>query len=231
MERDNNYTKHGGVVVSFGFRTPLYTYLREEMPEAIKCIVNVQRMLPAPPPEEREPKAYFPDENVVKGVQAQKRFNEAVECCETVLKRYGLVLVMCNGGNHRAPTVAHSTKRKGRFLIHATIKNRPVVRLQLIATLVHACIECAKGPDFYSCLLRESQQVHCDTQLCVGWEAGDPDTLEIDTSVKFLRAGTDVQILEHRDGKCIVKDKNSASICTLPVTWIVPKKIYMMREI
>ena len=224
MEGDNNYTKHGGVVVSFGLRTPLYRYLCEEMPEAIKCIVDVTAMLPAPPPEEREPKAYFPDENVVKGVRAQKRFNEAVECCENVLKKYGLVLVMCNSGNHRSPTVAHSTKRKGGFLIHATIKNRPVVHFQLIATLVHACIKCAKGPDFYSWLLREAH-------LCVGWEAGDPDTQQIDTSVKFLRAGTVVQILEHREGNCIVKDKNSASICKLPETWIVPTQIYMMREI
>ena len=45
-------------------------------------------------------------------------------------------------------------------------------------------------------LIQECQDYESvfDLQLCVGWEAADVDTFQVDTTVHWVRAGDDVQV-------------------------------------
>ena len=230
LAEDVCYTKHAGVVISLGRETALYEYVLKEIPEAHQLVVNVASSLPAPPRHERVKRAFFPDASVVSRIRQQQGFSEVVQQCELVLQRYGIVLVMCKGGNHRAPTVADCLKRKGRFVIHATLATRRAFCCTHIATLVHACVRCSNGVEFYSRLIRESEDLRCESQLCVGWDAADLETCEVDPTVSFLRAGSNVQVLEMRGCECLVRDRETGHTCALPVTWLVPRCVYMERE-
>ena len=97
---------HGGVVISLGRNTKLYSWLMENMPRCKELMVDVQDPLPAPPWAQRTP-GVFPDPCVVDRIRAQKNFQYCVNLCKQKLRKYGIVLVYCKGGNHRAPTVAH----------------------------------------------------------------------------------------------------------------------------
>jgi len=229
-DRGGSYTRHGGVVISLGYQSAAYEYILQDIPEAKRLIVNVAHILTAPPKDERVKGACFPDKCVVSQVRGHARFPAAVDACEQVLQTYGIVLVVCKGGNHRSPTVADSIGCRGRFVIHATIYKRPRFISKDIATLVHACVESRSGDDFYSHLIRASQNPRDETQLCVGWAPVDMDTGEAVTSVQFVRAGAEVQILQACDRVCTVKDKETKYIYTIPATWLIPKCVYMRRE-
>ena len=233
MEDENeneNYTKHCGVVISLGNTTPLWYYIRDEIPEAEYLIVDVTQWLRAPPRQERV-KGYFPDDNVVSQIRQHNRFNEAKEACESTLRKYGIALVACKGGNHRAPTVADSMKARGRFVLHATLRTRPSLPHKHVATLVHACVKCSTSIHFYNHLVRESNDPQYPTPLCVGWSSVvNLDTGEVDTSMPPITAGSEVQVLTVNGYKSIVKDTATGQTYALPVTWLVPKSVYTRRE-
>ena len=229
--QDENYTKHCGVVISLGWNTPIYRHITKKIPEAHNLIIDLTRFLEAPEKEERVKGACFPDENVVSQIRAHKRFNEVVEICESVLRRYGIVLVACKGGNHRAPTVADSMKSRGRFVLHATLFTRPSLQCSHVATLVHACVKCSTSINFYNHLVRESNDPQYPTPLCVGWSSVvNLDTGEVDTSIPPITAGSEVQVLTVNGYKSIVKDTATGQTYALPVTWLVPKSVYTRRE-
>ena len=227
---DDCYTTHAGVVISLGWNTPVYTYISDKIPEAHKLIVDVAELLPAPPRHQRIKHECFPDAAMVSRIQRQKGFEEALALCESVLQIHGIVLVLCKGGNHRSPTVANSMKQPGRIVIHSTLFTRPPFCGEHIATLVHACIKCENSLEFYSELIRNSKDSQQNTQLCVGWNAGNVETQKVDTKVPFLSAGAEVEVLDTCDHSCLVKDKTTGCSCELPVTWLLHKHVYMRRE-
>ena len=231
VENENeNYTKHCGVVISLGNTTPLWCYIRQEIPEAKYLIVNVTEWLRAPPRQERV-KGYFPDDNVVSQIRNHDGFNKAKDACESTLGKYGIALVACKGGNHRAPTVANSMKSRGRFVLHATLSTRPSLQCSHVATLVHACVKCSTSINFYNHLVRESNDPQYPTPLCVGWSSVvNLDTGEVDTSIPPITAGSEVQVLTVNGYKSIVKDTATGQTYALPVTWLVPKSVYTRRE-
>ena len=162
-------------------------------------------------------------------IQQLGGFAEVVKACELVLQTYGIVLVVCKGGNHRSPTVAHIMRSEGRFVIHATLFTRRAFHCTHIAALVHACVRCSNGVDFYSRLIRESEDPNYELQLCVGWTPGDVETREADTSMSFVREGAEVQVLDTCGYECTVRDKETRYTYTLPATWLIPKRVYMER--
>ena len=224
------YTDHGGVVISLGWNTELFEYICVNIPEAQELVVDVSAIISAPPRCRRERNAFFPDDSVVSQVRGARGFDEAVECCECVLRRHGIVLVMCKGGNHRAPTVADSMKRGYRFIFHATLRTRYPLRRRNIAVLVHACVKSKSGDSFYRQLTQEIEEKRCDIRFCAGWQAGDLDTGKWDTSNRFPKAGADVEVLSVRDCMCTVEEKDTGCTYTLPITWLVPKCVFERRE-
>jgi hypothetical protein len=224
------YTDHGGVVISLGWNTELFQYICDNIPEAHVLVVDVSAIIAAPPRCRRNRNAFFPDDSVVSQVRGSTRFDEAVGRCECVLRRHGIVLVTCKGGNHRAPTVADSMKRGSRFIVHATLRTRYPLRSDHIAILVHACVKNRSADSFYRLLTQELEGKRCDIHWCAGWQAGDLDTGEWDTSKQFPKAGADVEVLSVRDSWCTVEEKDTGCTYTLPITWLVPKCVFERRE-
>ena len=225
MEDENeNHTKHCGVVISLGNTTPLWYYIREQIPEAEYLIVDVTEWLRAPPRQERV-KGYFPDDNVVSQIRNHDGFNKAKDACESTLGKYGIALVACKGGNHRAPTVADSMKARGRFVLHATLRTRPSLPHKHVATLVHACVKCSSSIEFYNGLVRESQDPQYKTPLCVGWSSAVnvDGTWQLDTSRP--QAGAEVQLLQVKGAESTVMDTTTGHTYVLPVTWLLPKSV------
>ena len=229
-DENENYTKHLGVVISLGKTTPLCEYILERIPEARRLLVDVTKWLRAPPRQKRVKGAYFPDDKVVSQTRQQNGFNEAVEACESTLRKYGIALVACKGGNHRAPTVADSMKSTGRLVLHATLGTRPSLPHKHVATLVHACVKCSSSIEFYNGLVRESQDPQYKTPLCVGWcSTVNVDGIwHVDTSRP--QAGSEVQVLKANGRESIVIDTATGRTCALPVTWLLPKSVYTRRE-
>ena len=62
-------------------------------------------MIVAPPKSQRK-RGWFPELHITNGVKSAEGFSEAVERCEVMLRKMGIVVVACKGGRHRAPTVA-----------------------------------------------------------------------------------------------------------------------------
>ena len=224
------YTKNAGVVISLGWNTPLYWHIKKNIPEAHAIIVDVSKIIPAPLKRHRVKKAFFPDERVVTQVQESPEFGEALRRCECVLDNYGIVLVMCKGGNHRAPTIADSMKRRGRFIIHATLRTRQYICPKDIEVLVHACVQSSTTENFYSQLTKDLVAKKYITRLCVGWQVGDLATGKWDTSNQFPEAGVEVEVQSVSDCWCTVKEKESEGTFTLPITWFVPTCVYKRRE-
>ena len=231
VENENeNYTKHCGVVISLGNTTPLWYYIREEIPEAEYLIVDVTQWLRAPRRQERV-KGYFPDDNVVSQIRNHDGFNKPKDACESTLGKYGIALVACKGGNHRAPTVADSMKARGRFVLHATLCTRPSLPHKHVATLVHACVQCRSSIDFYNHLVREPEDPQYPTPLCIGWSSFvNLDTGEVDTSWPPITAGSEVEVIKVNGYKSTVRDTATGHTYALPVTWLVPKSVYTCRE-
>ena len=224
------YTKHGGVVISLGRNTPLYWHIKNKILEAHAIIVDVAKIIPAPLKCHRVKDAFFPDECVVTQVRESKEFEEALRCCECVLGKYDIVLVTCKGGNHRAPTIADSMKRRGRFIIHATLRTRKPICPQHIEALVHACVQSSSTENFYKQLTKDLVGKKYITRLCAGWQAGDLATGKSDTSNQFPKAGVDVEVQSVSDCLCTVKVKDSEGIFTLPITWLVHTCVYERME-
>jgi len=229
MNEEGCYTKSAGVVISLGWNTQLYQHLKVNIPEVHEIIVDVSKIIPAPDKCDRVD-AVFPDEGVVTQVQDSEQFKEALKCCECVLKKFDIVLVMCKGGNHRAPTIADSMKSPGRFIIHATLRTRQSICPKDIEVLVHACVQSSSTENFYSQLTRDLMEKKYITRLCVGWQVGDLATGKWDTSNKFPEAGVEVEVQSVSDYWCTVKVKDSEYIFKLPITWLVPLCVYERRE-
>ena len=120
-------------------------------------------------------------------------------------------------------------RSEGRLVIHATLSTRRAFHCTHIAALVHACVRCSNGLDFYRRLIRESEDPEYELQLCVGWTPGDVDRSEANTIMSFVRAGAEVQVLVKRGYECTVRDKETRDTYTLPATWLIPKRVYMER--
>ena len=156
-------------------------------------------------------------------IRQQEGFNEAVEACESTLRKYGIVLVACMRGNDRAPTVADSMKSRGRVVLHATLE--PSLQCSHVATLVHACVKCSSSTEFYNRLVSESQDSQYKTPLCVGWSSAVnvDGTWQLDTSRP--QAGSEVQLLQVKGSESIVMDTTTGHTYVLPVTWLLPKSV------
>ena len=230
LDEEVCYTKHGGVVISLGWNTPLYWHIMKNIPGAHAIIVDVSKIIPAPLKRHRVKKAFFPDERVVTQVQESPEFEEALRRCECVLDNYGIVLVTCKGGNHRAPTIADSMKRPGRIIIHATLGKREAICPQHIEVLVHACVQSSSTENFYKQLTKDLVGKKYITRLCAGWQAGDLASGKSDTSNQFPKAGVDVEVQSVSGCWCTVKEKDSEGTFTLPITWFVPTCVYKRRE-
>ena len=174
--------------------------------------------------------AFFPDERVVTQVQESPEFGEALRRCEWVLDNYGIVLVMCKGGNHRAPTVADGMKCPGRIIIHSTLGTRKAICPQHIEVLVHACVQSSSTENFYKQLTKDLVGKKYITRLCAGWQAGDLASGKSDTSNQFPKAGVDVEVQSVSDCWCTVKEKDSEGTFMLPITWFVPTAVYKCME-
>ena len=224
------YTNHGGVVVSLGWNTGLYQYICENIPEARELVVDVSAIIPAPPRCQRDRNAYFPDDSVVSQVRGSRWYGEAVDCCNSVLRKHGIVLVACKGGNHRAPTVADGMKHQSRFIVHATLRTRNTIRYEHIAVLVYACVKSSSGDCFYRQLAQELTEKRCTMQLCTGWQADDDVVDERNSSRRTPNAGTVVEVLSVRDCWCSVRAKGTGCTYMLPITWLLPTCVYERRE-
>ena len=222
------FTEHAGVVISLGRNTPLYRYIRDNLPEAQVLIVDVAHMIDPPPRPERH-KGVFPEDVIVSQVRGARGFDKAVQCCESVLAKHGIVLVMCKGGNHRAPTVADSMKRDHLFIVHATLATRYHLRRRNIAVLVHACVKSKSGDSFYRQLTQELEEKRCDIRFCAGWQARDLVTGKWDASNQFPKAGANVEVLSVRDCMCTLQERETGCKYTLPITWLVPRCVYQRR--
>ena len=229
MKETGCYTNHRGVVISLGYDTQLYRHITSNIPQVGEIIVNVAKIIPAPDPDDRVP-GIFPNKDVVKQVQDSTHFRRAQTECEEVLRKKEIVLVVCKGGNHRAPTVADSMKEWGRFIIHATLGRRQSIRPEDIEVLVHACVQSNTTMNFYGQLTRNLKDKTYPTELCVGWQVGDLATGGWDTSNQFPKAGVHVEVQDVSDFWCTVKEKDKECIYHLPITWLVPLAVYRRRE-
>ena len=215
---DSSYTRHGGAVISLGWDTDVYRWLLAEIPEVVQLTLDVTRFLPAPPRAERI-RGTFPDNGVICQVREQEGFSACVSACHEVLASHGIVLVMCKGGRHRAPTVAHEMSQKGRYVVHATLR-WPSISPAHVACLIHACVRCRSRDTFYNMLLTMPNQ-----RLCVGWSPGNPDTRETHTEVPYVKHGARVQVLEADETDCVVRVAPTEYTCKLPLTWLLPESV------
>ena len=215
---DWSYTQHGGAVISLGWDTHFYKWILAEIPEVEHLVVDVTQFLPAPPRAERI-RGTFPDNGVISQVREQEGFSACVSACHEMLASRGIVLVMCKGGNHRAPTVAHEMSQRGRYVIHATLRGTSIPPAH-VACLIHACVRCQSRDTFYNMLFTMPNE-----RLCVGWTPGNPDTRETLMEVPYVRHGARVQVLEADETYCMVRVVATGHTCKLPLTWLLPESV------
>ena len=123
----------GYIALSIGCRSQLYHQLTQIFPDLQKIVVNVGELIVAPPRRKRVA-AWFPDCRVVKQVMSSEGFQQAIQCCQERLRTRGIVLVMCKGGHHRAPTVV--SQLKCDYKIHCVIANFSIER---VAGIIYTC--------------------------------------------------------------------------------------------
>ena len=152
-----------------------------------------------------------------------------VERCREVLNKYGIVLVLCKGGNHRAPTVAHELLPEGGYTVHATLGRMHALPLY-VAALIHACIRCENGAAFYRDLINASRHPRSRFQLCIGWTTYDFGECASSEDKMLVDHGTEVQALEMDGDLCTVQIQSTGYIRKLPVTWLLPKCICEMSR-
>lgn len=224
------YTDHGGVVISLGWNTGLYRYICDNIPEARKLIVDVAAIIPAPPRCQRNWNANFPDDIVVTQVRGSRYYYEAIDFCSFTLRKYGIVLVACKGGNHRAPTVADGLRCPSSFIVHATLRTRRHIHYEHIAALIHACVKSSCGDCFYRQLAQELMEKRCSMQLCTGWQEGNAVVGAFESSSLTPNAGTAVEVLNVCGCWCSVRGLDTGYTYEMPITWLVPTCVYERRE-
>ena len=77
---------HSGVVISLGWNTYVYEFIKREVPDVDKLAVNVARLLPAPPRGARVP-GNFPDAHIVSRIRGLEGFDTCVQICRDILEK------------------------------------------------------------------------------------------------------------------------------------------------
>ena len=67
-------------------------------------------------------------------MESSAGFNQAVEKCKAMLCITGIVVVACNGGHHRAPTVASHLRCD--YVVHCVIH---YLSIDHIAGIIYTC--------------------------------------------------------------------------------------------
>ena len=230
LSGDGCYTTHGGVVVSLGYDTDVYEYIMRRIPEACKLVVHVNRRLPAPAKEERR-RGYFPERHVIERIQQLSKFTECVNECRGVLEKHGIVLVVCKGWNHRAPTVSNELLESGRYVMHATLRTKHRLPPAYVAILVHACISCRGAEEFYADFIRTSMDANEALRIRIGWTPGDPTTDEVFDVPSCVKRGAYVRVLQMDGFLITLEDVATKYSYKLPVTWLLPESTYARLEV
>ena len=90
-------------------------------------------MIHAPPKSRRKP-GCFPAPHITNQVKSSDGFSEAVKRCEEKLRKMGIVVVVCKGGHHRAPTVASHLRCD--YVVHCVIH---FLSIDHIAGIIYTC--------------------------------------------------------------------------------------------
>ena len=215
----------GGVIVSSGVRSARFTQLLKLLPEAANVVVDVKEWLHAPRRADRI-HASYPNPQIIKQVRAGKGFVPCVTHCENVLRQKGVVVVVCKGGNHRAPTVAAELSSAKRHVVHLTMDD---VSVEDVAVLVGSCI----GDGRLSTQLCESaggQNNFGPWTCCIGWEwcwtrSGTRWSLASDP----LEFGTLIHHVTPSDTSgCVIVHTVDGRTATVDTRWVIPEDIYML---
>ena len=139
------------LVITMGMDTHLYRELMHWVPQVVHWTVDVRRdpehpdgWLSAPPRHERI-SGSWPDRGIVsqvKNFNGPAAFRAAVRACKEKLERFGVVIVCCRGGQHRAPTVGDELAR--HFPVGFAVHTR-FLRLNIndVLSIVHVFGHCS----------------------------------------------------------------------------------------
>ena len=150
----------GEVVISIGLETSLYKALSQEDYGIKQILIDVRPYIDSPPKHDRVP-FDFPHPVLIKQVKENPGFAAAVAASAATLNQYGIVLIGCRAGRHRAPTVAEDFKHPHRHVIHTT-KERHNLR-DLLILFQHCYYEAADR------IISQSLRRYPAANLCVGW--------------------------------------------------------------
>ena len=215
---DPSSSYDGGVIVSAGADSHRFAHLLALLPEAWDAVVDVRWWLHAPPKGRRR-HAVYPDLEVMKQVRATPGFTQCSIDSEKVLREKGVVVVVCTGGNHRAPTVAATLSSARRHVVHLTLDR---VSVEDVAVLIGSCI--GDG--------RLSSQL-CDSARCkmhIGWEwcwtcsgalwSFAPHPLEFGTLISHVSPSA--------TSGCVIVHTVDGRTATVDTRWVIPEDIYML---
>ena len=149
------------VIVSVGIESFFFTELIKEDSNLWRYVVDVRSFI-RPPPREHRTGTVFPDVAVVAQVRGSPGFQNAQYACRHVLEKYGLAIIGCRGGRHRAPTVAYSIANSFSHLIHSSLS---FISIQDLLMLFRHWI-C----EYSDASIVRHISLHSVETLCVGWK-------------------------------------------------------------
>lgn len=154
----------GFMVLSIGIATRLYEDLVDLLPEVEDVTVDIRQWIKAPHRSQRI-RAVFPDERVKYQVKSSAGFEQALDACNRILRRFGIVVIGCKSGVHRAPTMSEIVQEQARnpYVVHCCVRNVSALEA---AVLVRSCIHSRK----FSTAIHAGQLVNMKRQICLGWK-------------------------------------------------------------
>ena len=159
----------------------------------------------------------WPARAVIDRIEALPEFGPAVTACANILQRHGIVIPVCKGGNHRAPTVAArvGANSPNAYTVHCTISHMTFDQVMLI---IRSCFRTKVPLATYSKILRSPALRY---QLCLGWPwEGFKEAPEerIPAGIPFAEWEED----EYNDEMLVVTLTSGMQKSRVPFSWTLP---------
>ena len=208
----------GYIALSIGYQCDLYDQLTRIFPDLQKIVVNVREMIVAPPRQQRVA-AWFPDGRVANQVMSSAGFDQAVQRCQERLRTRGIVLVMCRGGHHRAPTVVSQLKCDYKF--HCVLAK---FSIEYVAGIIYTCYGYS-WKSHASAMMCWVHSLHPENKACVGWAwygfHGD-DKWADDNAAPYLDCGDIVTVEEVYEDVYVSVCGLDGSKVQMHFAWLLP---------
>ena len=211
------------IALSIGYRCELYRQLKAIFPDFDEIVVNVKEIIDAPPRGQRK-HGWFPTREVIASVESSAGFKHAVEKCKAMLCITGIVVVACNGGHHRAPTVASHLECD--YVVHCVIQNFSIDDIAGIIYTCHGNRPESLGPGM-NWLRRTACKQRVEAYVGWAWYGFENDDKWTDpNSAPYLERG-DVVIVEavHNSYYVSVMRLHDSLSVEMTFAWLLPRTV------